>query len=39
MRYVPYFKEKLPLFDTIFEGEVSPALGVHTGPGLDWNWE
>ncbi|WP_034550296.1 DegV family protein [Carnobacterium funditum] len=27
-------KEKLPLFDTIFEGEVSPALGVHTGPGL-----
>ena len=27
-------KEKLPLFDEIFEGEVSPALGVHTGPGL-----
>ena len=27
-------KKELPLFDTIFEGEVSPALGVHTGPGL-----
>lgn len=27
-------EEKLPLFDEIFEGEVSPALGVHTGPGL-----
>ena len=27
-------KEELPLFDEIFEGEVSPALGVHTGPGL-----
>ena len=27
-------KEKLPLYDEIFEGEVSPALGVHTGPGL-----
>ncbi|MCA9766618.1 MAG: DegV family protein [Carnobacterium sp.] len=27
-------KEKLPLAGAIFEGEVSPALGVHTGPGL-----
>lgn len=26
--------KELPLFDEVFEGEVSPALGVHTGPGL-----
>lgn len=27
-------KKKLPNFVTIFEDQVSPALGVHTGPGL-----
>jgi len=27
-------KKKLPNFVTIFEDQISPALGVHTGPGL-----
>lgn len=27
-------KNKLPNFVTLFEDQVSPALGVHTGPGL-----
>ena len=27
-------KKQLPLFDKIYEGQISPALGVHTGPGL-----
>lgn len=27
-------QKQLPHFEHTFEGEVSPALGVHTGPGL-----
>lgn len=27
-------KKKLPNFVTLFEDQISPALGVHTGPGL-----
>ena len=27
-------KNKLPNIQTIYEGQISPALGVHTGPGL-----
>lgn len=27
-------KDKMPGLDTFVEGQISPALGVHTGPGL-----
>lgn len=29
-----FMKEKAPHYDEVLEGQISPCLGVHTGPGL-----
>lgn len=29
-----YMKEKAPHYEELLEGQISPCLGVHTGPGL-----